>query len=795
MRENTKGKGGLDSSLASIDLKSARESWPPEISVIIPATSKSDDFAIIVRRLSQEHSGPPLEILIIDDGDEGAGNAVLSLAERSRVPVRLIHRAPGDRHGGLGGAVLAGLAQARGAWAVLMDGGLRHPPALAPRLAEIGRSRDVDVVIASRFAGQAGISRHWTSLLSTAAAKAVFPHRLGRASDPLSGFFAVRRAALDLDRLRLDGVKILLEILVRHPGLRVAEVPLGTQPRPAGRRSVSPCAGVAFVRQLVRLRTAPLGRQALSPKNRLVRAGVFGLVGLSGLLINTAVLWLLHDHLLGLHYLLAATVATEASTTWLFVLTETLVYRGAKSNSTASRAVRFFLLNHALLVLRLPMLALLVDVIGLGVLSANACTLALLFLVRFVLTDTAIYGRGEPLVTRSAHDPIRLIVDAAPGGSPAAGTLNRSSGLARHLPYRYRIPGVATIGSQVRLAELDYFRAQWLGNDTEIQIRVGPVGSRRPLPRAVVTQFAGPPAIEYSEHLGRFGANFRVSLGSPIEVVVSPSLGRSPHVVYTNILEALLRFVAVSRGVMLLHSACLELDGLGVLISARTDTGKTGTVLRLVRERGAKFLSDDMIVLCGDGRVGCFPKPLTISHHTLRAAQSDELSRGEWRRLWLQSLLHSRQGRQVGLSLSHLNVPIMGTNALTQRIVPPPKYVVDRLLPCEIASESRVTELFVIERGPYAVADLSPEDVTSTLLANTEDAYQFPPFSHFTPSIVIGEDDHRALREKEREILSAAVRGLRARSLTVPDFSWADEIPRLLVTGPADGRPAPRRSA
>ncbi|WP_340682725.1 GtrA family protein [Amycolatopsis coloradensis] len=795
MKENAKGKSELDPTLTEFDIRPAQENQLPEISVIITAATQADNVAFIVRRLSQKQPGPSMEILLVDESDDGAGHAVLSLDGRSRVPVRLFHRAPGERHGGLGGAVLACLTQARGAWAVLMDGDRRYPPALAPWLTEIGRARDMDVVIASRFAGQDGVSRHWASLLSTTAAKAFFPHLLGRPSDPLSGFFAVRRAALNLDRLRLDGFKPLLEILVRHPGLRVAEVPLRTQPRSAGRRQVSPRAGVTLVRQLVRLRTAPPGRHALSPNNRLMRAGAFGLVGLSGLVVNTAVLWLLHGHLLGLHYLLAAILATEASTTWLFVLTEMLVYRGAKSSSTVSRAVRFFLLNHALLVLRLPMLALLVDAIGLGVLSANAFTLGLLFLVRFGVTDMAIYGRGEPSATTPTRDPIRLIVDATPTRSPAGGAPNRSPGLARYLPYRYCIPNVATIGSQVRLAELDYFRAQWLGQDTEIQIRVGPVGSRRPLPRAVVTQFAWPPAIEYSEHLGRFGANFRVSLGSPIEVIVSPGLGRSPHVVYTNILEALLRFVAVSRGVMLLHSACVELDGFGVLISARTDTGKTGTVLRLVRERGAKFLSDDMIVLCGDGRVGCFPKPLTISHHTLRAARSEELSRREWRRLWLQSLLHSRQGRQLGLSLSHLNVPIMATNALTQRIVPPPKYAVDRLLPCEIAAEARVTELFVIERGPYAVADMRPEDTASTLLANTEDAYQFPPFSHFTPSIVIGEDDHRALREKERDILSAAVRGMRARSLAVPDFSWADEIPKLLITGTTGERPAPRRSA
>ena len=88
---------------------------------------------------------------------------------------------------------------------------------------------------------------------------------------------------------------------------------------------------------------------------------------------------------------------------------------------------------------------------------------------------------------------------------------------------------------------------------------------------------------------------------------------------YTNILEPLLRFVMVSRGRMLLHSACVELGGTGVMLSALTDTGKTGTVLRLLREHGGRFLSDDMTVIDADGNASWFPKPLTISAHTLRA--------------------------------------------------------------------------------------------------------------------------------------------------------------------------------
>jgi hypothetical protein len=342
---------------------------------------------------------------------------------------------------------------------------------------------------------------------------------------------------------------------------------------------------------------------------------------------------------------------------------------------------------------------------------------------------------------------------------------------------------VATLGSEVRLRELEYFRAQHLGHDTDIQVWVGPTGGALPRRRATMMQGTEPPSVAYSEHFGRLGANFDVHFGDPIVVTVAPPLARSPHVVYTNILEALLRFVAVSKGAMLLHSACLEVDGVGVLISAETDTGKTGTVLRMVREGGARFLSDDMTVLYPDGRVGCFPKPLTISHHTLRAIGNDELSPGEWRRLKLQSRLHSKEGRQFAMVLSRMNIPIMGVNALTQFVVPPPKYTVDRLLPCTIAPETTATELFIISRGAFGAGALSRADAMRTLMANTEDAYQFPPFRQLAPSVVIGGEDHTELRRREREILSSALENLRCRWISTPDFSWADEIPRTLAAG------------
>jgi hypothetical protein len=216
------------------------------------------------------------------------------------------------------------------------------------------------------------------------------------------------------------------------------------------------------------------------------------------------------------------------------------------------------------------------------------------------------------------------------------------------------------------------------------------------------------------------------------------------------------------------------------MLSALTDTGKTGTVLRLLREHGGRFLSDDMTVIDRSGNAAWFPKPLTISAHTLRAVSADDLSKSEWRRLQIQSRLHSKGGRSIGMLLSRFNLPIMGINALTQMLIPPPKYHVDRLVPCQMTSSTRVSELFIIERGSPRMAEMAKEEALVQLLANTEDAYGFPPYRYLAPAISIGARDYRELRAAEREILAGFLGNVRVRTLASDTFSWADEIPHLL---------------
>ena len=778
------------------------------VTVIVPTRNEVENVAELLQRLAPAVNGIGTELLVVDDSDDDTPHELARIAPSCPIPVRLLHRPAGERRGGLGGAVVAGAREARGEWLMVMDADLQHPPETAAAIARTALRQDVDIVVGTRYAGLGnagagdgldGAGRVMTSSVATRLSKAFFPRRLATVSDPMSGLFVVRRSAIDLDRLHPMGFKILFELLVRHPSARVAEVAYEFAPRYAGESKASLREGVTFARLLTRLRRDVLVRQLrrhpVTRRERTRQAGralAFGLVGSSGIAVNTAVLWFAY-HALGLHEALGASMATQASTLWNFLLIDLLVYRGAKRGSHVNRAIRFFAMNNLLLLARLPVFVALMA-LGVHVLLANAATLVMLFLVRFLISDRVIYGGASGGPTR---DPVRMLVDLTADGGPDGATAPAAGGKKRstYLTYRYDVAGVVTIGSQIKLPELEFFRAQWIPDgDVDIAIRVGDVGSRAPRRRAAMTEYPQDEAdrvtLRYEEHLGRLGANFRIELDDPIRIEVGPLLARSPHVVYTNIVEALLRFVMVSRGKMLLHSACVELNGVGVMLSALTDTGKTATILRLLREHGGRFLSDDMTIVDADGTARCFPKPLTISAHTLRAVQSDDLTPGEWRRLQFQSRLHSKGGRSIALTLARFNLPIMGINAITQLLIPPPKYSVDRLVPARFGSTTRVEELFIIERGAPRLADLAHAETVERMLANTDDAYGFPPFRYLAPAITIGGQGYQQLRAQERTILEAFLSRVRTRVLASDTFGWADEIPRLLADerGLPDGR-------
>ena len=179
------------------------ESAAPDVCVIVPTRNERGNVAPLIDRLGRALAGHAAEILFVDDSDDETPAGARSA------------------QGGLGGAVLAGIQATDAAWVVVMDGNLQHPPEVVPELLHEGE--EFDIVVASRYCGDGAADRlrsRYRELVSSSAsavARLAFPRRLARVTDPLSGFFAVRVAALDAASLRPQGFKILLEILRRSP--------------------------------------------------------------------------------------------------------------------------------------------------------------------------------------------------------------------------------------------------------------------------------------------------------------------------------------------------------------------------------------------------------------------------------------------------------------------------------------------------------------------------------------------------------------------------------------------------
>jgi rhamnosyl/mannosyltransferase len=231
----------------------------PRLTVVIPTFNESGNVAELLRRLADALPAEfDAEVIFVDDSTDDTPSVIATAAERSPLDVRLIHR---DRpEGGLGGAVVAGLQAARAPWAVVMDGDLQHPASVVPQLFDRAMTGDADVVVATRYAdggSEAGLANGYRRAVSTQAKK-VAGLLLGGAvremTDPLSGFFAVRIAALRLAEVEPMGYKILLELVVRSGLRRIAEVPFTFEPRHAGESKSTLREGLRFVRHLASLR-------------------------------------------------------------------------------------------------------------------------------------------------------------------------------------------------------------------------------------------------------------------------------------------------------------------------------------------------------------------------------------------------------------------------------------------------------------------------------------------------------------------------------------------------------------
>ena len=352
--------------------------------------------------------------------------------------------------------------------------------------------------------------------------------------------------------------------------------------------------------------------------------------------------------------------------------------------------------------------------------------------------------------------------------------------------YSYNIHNIIKVASMYELPELEYFRVPALTADPDIVLRLERrhKKDRRRGERPGSTPRRSTDNIHYVESLGRYGFEVEISNKDRVNIAVSPVLRLSPHVLYTNVVEPILRWNFVRKGYALVHAACVSFDGQAVMITAQTDTGKTSTILRTVDNYACSFLSDDMTIVSKDGRVMSYPKPLTISNHTLSAVNANS-SLTWWERIALQfqSKLHSKGGRKVGMDISKSKLPAATMNAIVQMIVPPPKYMVHRLIPkATYANFATLSRAVIIESGDEYVEALQHDQAVETFVNNAEDAYGFPPYPILADSL--SRWDGQDLHPQEQAIIDEALKTIHTVRLRDPKFNWWQRLPVITQSAP-----------
>ncbi len=225
----------------------------PEVSVIVPTINEADNLPALLQRISSALRDTSFEVLIVDDNSADATPAVCAQLAK-QYPLKLLVRT--DPSNGLSGAVLHGMAAARGKFLCVMDADLQHPPEKLPELLAPLRSGQADFTLGSRYvpggstAAKWGFFRKFNSQFATLLARPF----AGKTTDPMAGFFALKRetyaAAQNLTPL---GYKIALELMCKCRVKNVREIPIHFAMRLKGQSKLSLKQQFRYLEHLSRL--------------------------------------------------------------------------------------------------------------------------------------------------------------------------------------------------------------------------------------------------------------------------------------------------------------------------------------------------------------------------------------------------------------------------------------------------------------------------------------------------------------------------------------------------------------
>jgi dolichol-phosphate mannosyltransferase len=291
----------------------------PELSVIVPTFNERENIAELMARLEVCLEGRSWEVVFVDDDSpDGTANLVREYgATDSRV--RCLQRI-GRR--GLSSACVEGLLASTAPYLAVIDADMQHDERLLPQMLDTLTQGDTDIVVGSRYAPGGGIGdwsekRARMSRIAVRLSRVLTPAEL---TDPMSGFFMMRRSVLDgsAHKLSAIGFKILTDLFASFPGpLRFKEISYHFRARRAGESKLD---SVTAWDYLMLLLDKLVGRWIP------VRFLAFSIVGAFGLAVHLAVLAVVFQGL-NRGFVAGQAIATLCAMTFNYIVNNVLTYR------------------------------------------------------------------------------------------------------------------------------------------------------------------------------------------------------------------------------------------------------------------------------------------------------------------------------------------------------------------------------------------------------------------------------------------------------------------------------------
>jgi len=355
---------------------------PIYFSLVIPTYNECPNVKSIVEQLTQLLDGSipgDYELIVVDD-DSPDRTWEVALSLTPEYPQLRVMRREDER--GLSTAVIRGWQAALGEVLGVIDADLQHPPeTLLQLLAEI--QRGADLAAASRHVGEGGVSdwsviRRFLSRGAQTLGLLILPGVVSRVSDPMSGYFMVRRSCIAGKTMNPAGYKILIEVLGRGDIRWIGEVGYVFQERQEGESKVTWKQYIEYLRHLLRLRFARW------PMGKFLR---FGIVGFSGVFVNMGILYVLRDILnweLTRSLIVAAELAIINNFLWNDLWTfRDISKRQPRKRQRLKRLLKFNTVCLMGLILNVLVVNLLFNVFGMNEYLANLIAIAAVTLWNF----------------------------------------------------------------------------------------------------------------------------------------------------------------------------------------------------------------------------------------------------------------------------------------------------------------------------------------------------------------------------------------------------------------------------